>query len=78
MAAHDRIAREILDCGPGAVADAKRMAWDVFGRDIDHEIMELTARRNAAARSGEEGQEGVAAFLERRKPRWAVDGGAPG
>jgi methylglutaconyl-CoA hydratase len=33
--------------------------------------MELTARRIAAARVGEEGQEGVRAFLERRKPRWA-------
>ena len=76
--ARDQIARDILACAPGAVADAKRIVEDVFGREIDHELMELTARRIAAARAGEEGQEGVQAFLERRPPRWASDGGAPG
>lgn len=76
-AARDQIATDILACAPGAVAEAKRMVDDVLGREIDHELMELTARRIAAARSGEEGQEGVQAFLEGRAPRWAADG-APG
>jgi methylglutaconyl-CoA hydratase len=70
-AAHDRIAQEIMACAPGAVADAKRLVSDVYGRDIDHGLMEETARRIAAARVGDEGQEGVRAFLERRKPAWA-------
>jgi methylglutaconyl-CoA hydratase len=34
--------------------------------------MEETARRIARARVSEEGQEGVRAFLEKRKPSWAV------
>ena len=76
--AHDRIAAEILACAPGAVADCKRLAADVYGREIDHELMDMTARRIAAARVGEEGQEGVHAFLERRRPRWAAEDGAPG
>ncbi|MDB5476352.1 MAG: enoyl-CoA hydratase/isomerase family protein [Phenylobacterium sp.] len=71
-AAHDRIAREVLACAPGAMADAKRLAAEVAFRDIDHELLELTARRIAATRVGEEGQEGVRAFLERRKPAWAT------
>jgi methylglutaconyl-CoA hydratase len=71
-AAHDRIAREVLACAPGALADAKRLAADVFAREIDHDLLELTAKRIAAARVGEEGQEGVRAFLERRKPAWAT------
>jgi len=71
-AARDRIAGEILACAPGAVADAKRLAADVYAQDIDHGLMEDTARRIAAARVGEEGQEGVRAFLERRKPAWAT------
>lgn len=70
-AARDRIAREILACAPGAVADSKRLVSDVFGRPIDHHLMDLTAHRIAQARVGEEGQEGVRAFLERRKPSWA-------
>jgi methylglutaconyl-CoA hydratase len=73
QAAHDRIAAEILACAPGALADAKQLVNDVDGREIDHELLELTARRIAAARVGEEGQEGVRAFLERRKPSWAGD-----
>jgi methylglutaconyl-CoA hydratase len=71
-AAHDRIAREILACAPGAVADAKQLAADVAFREIDHELMELTAKRIAAAGMGEEGQEGVRAWLEGRKPAWAT------
>jgi methylglutaconyl-CoA hydratase len=78
QAAHDRIATEIMACAPGAVAGAKHIVSEVFGRPIDHEIMELTARRIAAARVSEEGQEGVRAFLERRRPRWAAGDGAPG
>ena len=66
-----RIARDIMACAPGAVADAKQLALDVHGRDIDHGLLEETARRIAHIRVGEEGQEGVRAFLERRKPYWA-------
>lgn len=70
-AAHDRIAAEIMACAPGALAEAKQLASDVFAREIDHDLMEMTAKRIAAVRVGEEGQEGVRAFLERRKPSWA-------
>jgi methylglutaconyl-CoA hydratase len=77
-AARDLISRDILACAPGAVADAKRMVDDVFGKEIDHDLQELTARRIAAARAGDEGQEGVSAFLERRPPRWVSDGAEPG
>jgi len=70
-AAHDRIAREVMACAPDALAAAKQLVGDVAYREIDHDLMELTARRIAAARVGEEGQEGVRAFLERRKPAWA-------
>ena len=70
-AAHDRIAAEIMACAPGALAEAKQLASDVFAREIDHDLLEMTAKRIAAVRVGEEGQEGVRAFLERRKPSWA-------
>ena len=71
QAAHDRIAREIMDCAPDAVAASKRLVADVYGREIDHGLMEETARRIAQARVSEAGQEGVRAFLARRKPSWA-------
>ena len=71
-AAHDRIATDVLACAPGALADAKQLVNAVAGRPIDHDLLDLTARRIAAARVGEEGQEGVRAFLERRSPAWAL------
>jgi methylglutaconyl-CoA hydratase len=69
-AAQARIAAEIVACAPGAVAEAKRLASDVYAQKIDRGLMEETAKRIASARVGEEGQEGVRAFLERRKASW--------
>ena len=70
-AAAHRIAGDMLACAPGAVEASKRLVDDIAGRVIDRDLLELTAHRIAAARVGDEGQEGVRAFLERRKPRWA-------
>ncbi|WP_298746420.1 enoyl-CoA hydratase-related protein [uncultured Brevundimonas sp.] len=58
-------------CAPGAVGEAKRLVNAVAGRHIDHGLMEDTARRIAHARVSDEGQEGVRAYLDKRKPRWA-------
>jgi len=69
-AAKKKLAREIMACAPGAVADSKQLVDDVFGREIDHHLKEMTAKRIAHRRIGYEGREGVAAFLERRKPSW--------
>jgi methylglutaconyl-CoA hydratase len=68
--AKERIAREALLAAPLAAAEARRLIWDVWGREIDHGLMEETARRIARIRVSPEGQEGVRAFLERRKPSW--------
>ncbi|MBP8072502.1 MAG: enoyl-CoA hydratase/isomerase family protein [Brevundimonas sp.] len=57
-------------CAPGAVGDAKRLVNHVAGHRIDHSLMEETAKRIARARVSPEGQEGVRAFLEKRKPGW--------
>ncbi|MDB5432812.1 MAG: enoyl-CoA hydratase/isomerase family protein [Caulobacter sp.] len=67
----EALSKGMLDCAPGAVGDAKRLVDDVAGREIDNDLLHETARRIAARRISEEGQEGVRAFLERRKPSWA-------
>ncbi|MBX3476195.1 MAG: enoyl-CoA hydratase/isomerase family protein [Brevundimonas sp.] len=58
-------------CAPGAMGEAKRLVHDVAGRKLDHGLMEDTARRIARARVSAEGQEGVRAFLDKRRPNWA-------
>jgi methylglutaconyl-CoA hydratase len=69
-AVRDRLAADIMAVAPGAMADAKRLVEDVAFRPIDHALMEDTARRIAARRASAEGREGLAAFLEKRRPAW--------
>ena len=71
-ATKDRLAAEIMACAPGAVADSKALVDAVASQPIDDHLMHETARRIAAARVGAEGQEGVRAFLDRRKASWST------
>lgn len=60
-----------LACSPGAVAGSKRLARSL-GPVIDEATVERTIAALADAWETPDGQEGVAAFFERRQPRWAV------
>ena len=60
----------ILAGGPIAITAAKRLVAEVAGRPIDDALSATTADRIAALRSSEEGREGIAAFLEKRRPAW--------
>jgi len=55
--------------GPNAVKAAKRLVREVAGRPVA-DIRALTVERIAALRVSPEGQEGMRAFLERRRARW--------
>lgn len=70
-AARDRVAAEMMACAPLAVAESKRLVDDVAYQPID-DLMDETAKRIARIRISDEGQEGVRAFLEKRKPSWAL------
>lgn len=70
-AARDRIATDMMACAPGAVAESKRLVDDVAYQPIE-DVMDETAKRIARIRISDEGQEGVRAFLEKRKPSWAL------
>ncbi|HEX8903004.1 enoyl-CoA hydratase-related protein [Vitreimonas sp.] len=59
-----------LAAAPGAVKDAKALVRYVAGHKIDDNLAKETARRIAARRGSDEGKEGLAAFLEKRKPEW--------
>jgi enoyl-CoA hydratase/carnithine racemase len=61
-----------LECGPAAIAETKRLLRDATAQLRLPDLPE----RLAAVRAGPEAQEGLAAFLEKRKPRWAPDSSA--
>ncbi|MDP1630355.1 MAG: enoyl-CoA hydratase-related protein [Caulobacter sp.] len=70
--AGERLSREIMASAPGAVKACKELVEDVAGLPLDHELLEETARLIAEQRTTDEAREGVAAFLEKRKPGWAL------
>ena len=64
-----RYVDEILAAAPEAIAAAKAIIARVWARPLD-EAMAITATAIATRRVSAEGQEGLRAFLEKRKPSW--------
>ncbi len=60
----------LLECGPVAQREAKELIRAVANKPVHSELIQDTAERIARVRSSPEGREGVAAFLEKRKPSW--------
>ena len=65
-------ARALKANGPAALAACKRTLTEVAGFAWD-DVQDLTTRRIAALRVSPEGQEGLNAFLEKRRPDWAPE-----
>lgn len=61
----------VYAASPAAIADTKDLVSRVTGEVIDSSLGHLTAKRLAHRRVSEQGKEGLAAFLEKRKPNWS-------
>jgi methylglutaconyl-CoA hydratase len=64
------IVKALVNNSPNAVREAKKLVRDVAGLPVDDLLLADTAGRIANIRASSEGKEGVAAFLEKRKPAW--------
>ncbi|MEM6410334.1 MAG: enoyl-CoA hydratase-related protein [Pseudomonadota bacterium] len=69
----EHIAGLVFAAAPGAIDDAKALVRDVTGKEINGHLGHETAKRIAVRRASDEGREGLAAFLEKRKPNWVED-----
>jgi methylglutaconyl-CoA hydratase len=67
----ERLVQQVFTCAPGAIHAAKDLITAVAGQPIDQSLINDTARRIAERRSSDEAKEGLSAFLEKRKPKWA-------
>jgi methylglutaconyl-CoA hydratase len=65
-----QLLEHLLAGGAAAHARIKDLVHDVAGRPIDDALKADTARRIAEIRASPEGREGIASFLEKRKPAW--------
>jgi methylglutaconyl-CoA hydratase len=66
---------QLYSSGPKAMAAAKKLVGLSAHAAIDKHLLDETARRIADIRATPEGQEGLAAFLEKRKPSWLAPAG---
>ena len=61
--------QELLKAGPRALAEVKALIREVACRRVE-DVQRYTVERIADLRVSPEGQEGMRAFLEKRKPSW--------
>ena len=79
ITALDRVLANMLHCGQNAMAAAKRLILDLSWPERREELSDpydYVSRMLAELRVSPEGQEGLKAFLEKRKPNWIAEGKA--
>ena len=64
------IVKALVNNSPNAVHHAKVLVREVVGQTVNDALLADTAERIAQIRASEQGREGVASFLEKRKPSW--------
>ena len=67
----EEVLEAVLLSAPGAVAATKDSLLGVNGMKLDARQMALLAHEGWIQRASAEGQEGLAAFREKRRPSWA-------
>jgi len=65
-----KIVASVLQGAPGALTNAKRLLEQLWSTSVEQDI-ETALSHHMQARESAEAKEGVAAFLEKRAPRWA-------
>ncbi|MEX2199263.1 MAG: enoyl-CoA hydratase/isomerase family protein [Burkholderiales bacterium] len=66
----DEMLKHLVQGGPEALSKIKDLIRTVSSRSIDDALIDDTAQRIAEIRVSPEGREGIASFLEKRKPAW--------
>ncbi|MFC0167573.1 enoyl-CoA hydratase/isomerase family protein [Pseudoduganella danionis] len=66
------IVKALVNNSPHAVQQAKVLVREVSGQTVNDALLADTAQRIAHIRASEQGREGVASFLEKRKPAWLL------
>lgn len=64
------IIEAILQGGPAALGETKRLVQDIGGLAVSDSLAERLAQRHAAKRQSDEADEGLRSFIEKRNPAW--------
>jgi methylglutaconyl-CoA hydratase len=63
----------IMSSGPEAMAATKTLIYNIVNKLSFEDSIDYTARLISELRASKEGQEGMASFLEKRKPNWVKE-----
>lgn len=66
----EQMIQTLLANAPVAMRKAKQLAFNVAYEEIDEQLIIDTSEQIAAIRVSTEGQEGLAAFIDKRAPAW--------
>ena len=67
-----KFAASVLQGAPGALAQTKRLMAELWWRPVKGDV-DIALKYHMQARESAEAREGIAAFNEKRKPRWAAE-----
>jgi methylglutaconyl-CoA hydratase len=71
MSEAQKFAESVLQGAPGALAQTKRLVDELWWRSVKEDV-DLALKYHLQARESDEAREGIAAFNEKRKPKWIV------
>ena len=63
----------LMTSGPDAMSACKQLIYNISNKTDFEDIQDYTASTIAELRAAAEGQEGMASFLEKRKPNWVKE-----
>jgi len=69
-----QILNELSSAAPGAVRETKKVIGKIIQEPDLEKNLDMTSKLIATLRASEEGQEGMASFLEKRKANWNKSG----
>src|SRR6201997_5188977 len=69
MSEAQKFAESVLQGAPGALAQTKRLIDELCWRSVKEDV-DLALKYHLQARESDEAREGIAAFNEKRKPKW--------
>src|SRR5216117_1061386 len=67
-----KFAQSVLQGAPGALAQTKRLIEELWSSSVKEDV-DLALKYHMQARDSEEAREGIAAFNEKRKPKWVSE-----
>src|SRR5213596_3359434 len=72
MTEAQKFAQSVLQGAPGALAQTKQLIEELWSSSVKEDV-DLTLKYHMQARESKEAREGIAAFNEKRKPKWVSE-----